>query len=254
MRLWLRFLQRIVQMNLLKELYQTNGKSGHEDEIKSIVRKEVSAVDATIAEDSFGNLFVTKGVAKEYPCVAAHLDEVHEPVQRHIVEENNRLFALDGDGNSIGIGADDKNGVWLALRLLKEVPIVKVALFVQEEKDGDLSGCRGSNACDLHWFNDVKYVIECDRKGCNDIVTFSEKAGIRLCDDNFIPQRLCIEYGYNPVNGGKTDVTALKQRGLAIPCCNISCGYYNAHSDEEYTVIGELLNCYDFVKKIVETI
>lgn len=53
------------------------------------------------------------------------------------------------------------------------------------------------------------------------------------------------------VSGGKTDVVALKMRGLKIPICNISCGYYNAHKNNEYTHFSELQNCLSFVKEIL---
>lgn len=61
-----------------------------------------------------------------------------------------------------------------------------------------------------------------------------------------------ISYNYQMVSGGKTDVVALKMRGLKIPVCNISCGYYNAHKNNEYTHFSELQNCLSFVKEILE--
>ena len=241
-------------MNLLKELYLTNGKSGHEEPIKAIAWREMSQLDAVVEEDDFGNMFIVKGKASKYACVVAHLDEVHIPCDQRLVEHDGMISAEDFDGQPVGIGADDKNGIWIALRLLHEVDTLKVAFFVQEEKDGDLAGCRGSKACDIGWFDDVRYIIQCDRKGNSDIVTFSEKADIRLCDDGFIPENIRTKYGYMPANGGSTDVVALKRRGLPIPCCNISCGYYNAHTEKEYTVVSELYNCYVFVKAIVESV
>ena len=60
-----------------------------------------------------------------------------------------------------------------------------------------------------------------------------------------------ISYNYQMVSGGKTDVVALKMRGLKIPVCNISCGYYNAHKNNEYTQFSELQNCLSFVKEIL---
>ena len=241
-------------MELLKKMYRTNSKSGNEDAIKVIVQCELSQMDVNVTEDGMGNLFVTKGKAEKYPCVAAHLDEVHQPCLRNLQETDGMVFATDEKGERVGIGADDKNGVWIALQLLREVAVLKVAFFVQEEKDGELSGCRGSNACDLSWFDDVRYILQCDRKGNSDIVTYSKKSDIRLCDDNFIPAEIRDPYGYVPVIGGKTDVVALKLRGLSIPCCNISCGYYNAHKPEEYTVLDDLLKCYEFVHHIISTL
>ena len=134
---------------------------------------------------------------------------------------------------------------------MRSEPILKVALFVQEEKLGTIAGCRGANACDLSFFNNVKYILECDRKGAHDVVAIG-KGDIQLCESNFIPQNILDKYDYQMVSGGKTDVVALKMRGLKIPVCNISCGYYNAHKNNEYTQFSELQNCLSFVKEILE--
>ena len=238
-------------MQLLKQLYQINSKSGHEDEIKRFVLQYLKGLPLSIYEDNIGNLFITKGIAEYYPCIAAHLDEVHFPQRRILHEINGIVCATDDKRNRIGIGADDKNGIWIALQLLQSEELLKVALFVQEEKDGEIPGCRGSKACDLHFFDNVKFVVQCDRKGNSDIVTFNEKYNVRLCNDDFIPLGLQQKYGYKPVNGGTTDVVALRNRGLAIPCCNISCGYYNAHKPEEYTVYSHLFKSCNFAKDIL---
>ena len=240
-------------MQILKQLYLINSYSGHEDEIKRFVMSQLEDLELSVEEDGFGNIFVTKGQSESYPCVAAHLDEVHLPQKRNLHEEDGVIYAVDDNGCRVGIGADDKNGVWIVLRLLREVEVMKAVLFVREEKATYEGYRHGSDDCSLSFFDDVKYVMQCDRRGSGDLVTYCSKKEIRLCDDDFIPASIMQKFGYVPVEGGVTDVVHLRQRGLSVPCCNISCGYYNAHSDEEYTVIGELLNCYDFVKKIVET-
>lgn len=63
-------------MELLKRLYKISSKSGMEDRIKSFVLDCVSDVNLKIDTDDIGNLFITKGLAETYPCVAAHLDVV----------------------------------------------------------------------------------------------------------------------------------------------------------------------------------
>lgn len=242
-------------MNILTKLYAINSKSGHEEEIKCFVLKQIADLNLQIEEDEYGNILITKGMAKSYPCVAAHLDEVHEPVARRVLVDGNKIYALDENlQQQVGIGADDKNGVWIVLRLLQQVDVLKAALFVREEK-GTCEGYRhGSDDCDLAFFNDVKYVLQCDRKGSGDWVTFNTKYQIRLCEDDFIPPEILRQFGFSPVEGGVTDVVHLKQRGLEIPCCNISCGYYNAHKPEEYALFSELQNSFSFVKKILETL
>ena len=241
-------------MESLRSLYRINSKSGREDDIRRFVLSQLGELNLSIWEDKIGNLFIIKGKTDIYPCIAAHLDEVHHPQKRNLIDVDGVIYAVDDNGERVGIGADDKNGVWVAMQLLRSEPVLKVVLFVQEEKDEELSGCHGSKACDLEFFNNVKYVIQCDRKGGSDIVTYSEKAELLLCNEDFIPRNLQQQFGYKPANGGITDVVALKQRGLSVPCCNISCGYYNAHKLDEYCVVSELRNCLSFVRCVVRSV
>lgn len=240
-------------MEILKQLYKISSKSGVEDRIKSFVLGCVSDVDLKVDTDDIGNLFITKGIADTYPCVAAHLDEIHDPCEREIVIEDDKIFTVNRLWNRVGCGADDKNGLWVIINLLHSEPILKVALFVQEERTGDIPGCRGARACDLSFFSDVKFVLECDRKGCSDVV-YIGKGETLLCEREFIPQNLLDYYGYEMVRGGKTDVVELKMRGLTVPVCNISCGYYDAHKNCEYSKFSELQNCLSFVRDILQSI
>lgn len=224
-----------------------------EDMIKSFILDYLSDVDMVIKTDDIGNLFITKGLAESYPCVAAHLDEIHSPCQREVVVDEDVIYTVDRLWNRVGCGADDKNGLWIIMNLLKIEPVLKAALFVQEERDGELAGCRGVRACDLSFFDDVRYVIECDRKGSSDVVSIG-KGETLLCDPDFIPQSILQKYGYEMVKGGKTDVVELKMRGLNIPVCNVSCGYYEAHKNSEYTKFSELQNCLLFVQEIIQNI
>ena len=203
-----------------------------------------------VKEDEIGNLFITKGVSDSYPCVAAHLDEIHSPCEREVVSDGDKIYTVDRLWNRVGCGADDKNGIWIILNLLRSEPILKVALFVQEERSGEMAGCRGAGACDLAFFDDVRYVIECDRKGASDVVSIGKGETV-LCDSDFIPLHILQQYGYQMVRGGKTDVVELKMRGLAIPVCNVSCGYYNAHKNSEYTLFSELQNSLAFVQAVI---
>lgn len=237
-------------LDLLKSLYAINSLSTHEQEMARFIIEQMKSIDVEVWQDEMGNVFVVKGRAEVYPCVAAHIDEVHAPCERNIVVADDMVYAYDDEGNRVGIGADDKNGIWIALNLLHTEPILKAAFFVHEEKFEGNAGCVGSGACDLSFFNDVKYVLECDRKGGSDLVYIGKD--IPLCEPDFVAAEIMSQYGYTPVVGGKTDVAKLKVRGLGKPCCNISCGYYNPHKENEYTMLGELYNCLAFVKSIIQ--
>lgn len=44
----------------------------------------------------------------------------------------------------------------------------------------------------------------------------------------------------------------LERKGLEVSCLNVSCGYYNAHTDEEITVKKDLMKSLLFVEHIIE--
>lgn len=43
----------------------------------------------------------------------------------------------------------------------------------------------------------------------------------------------------------------MKRNGLEVSCVNLSCGYYEPHTDNEYTILADLCKCYRFVRHII---
>ena len=144
-----------------------------------------------------------------------------------------------------GIGADDKNGIWIALKCLEKYECIKVAFFVSEE-----IGCVGSRNADLGFFEDTRFVIEPDRREYEDLIT--DISFTSLCSNDFLRDIGFERFGYKEKPGMMTDVLELKERGLGVSCINLSCGYYEPHSDEEFTVKKDLLNCLRLVEHIIE--
>lgn len=58
------------------------------------------------------------------------------------------------------------------------------------------------------------------------------------------------EWGYWKTSGGLTDVTVLKEKGLGISACNMSCGYYNPHTKGEWVEPNHVAACLGFVTDI----
>ena len=79
-------------------------------------------------KDKNGSVYVTKGNADMFPCVVAHIDTVHEPVEMVVNEETLpnaqgelklSLKAYEKEtGIPTGIGGDDKAGVFICLKML----------------------------------------------------------------------------------------------------------------------------------------
>lgn len=232
-------------MELLKKLYEINSQSEHIDAMREFICQQLETTKAKIEDDEYGNIFVTRGKSEQYPCLLAHMDEVHEPAKRVIMVNGNVIKAVDSTGQPIGCGADDKNGIWIILKMFLETHLSMKAVFFADEE----IGCNGSYYCDMSFFNDVSFIMALDRRGGNDLVTVG--FGFRLSDDNYWDSATLKRFGYTPTKGGMTDVVELRARGLNIPSCNISVGYYNAHRPTEYTKISELRKAYVFTKAMM---
>lgn len=239
-------------MKLLRKLYQIHSPSGREGKLIRFICNWIkyNVPDARIALDqSTGNLYITKGVADTYAVLCAHLDQVQRKYPRDytVVQTEHIIFGYSPKTRSYcGLGADDKNGIWIVLKCLQKYPALKVCLFTSEEV-----GCVGSSHADMDFFKDAKYVIQADRRGAHDLVTnigFTE-----LCSDEFLADIPYHKYGYAITDGLSTDVGQLKENGLEVSCINLSAGYMEPHTDREYTVIADLLNCKDFVEEIIST-
>ena len=239
-----------MKMELLKQLYKIHSPSENERAMKRFIRKSIRKhiPDAEIRTDRKGNLYVIKGMAETYPCIVAHLDQVQREHSRDFIpiETKELIFGYSPRSRKQeGLGADDKNGIWIALKCLEKYDTLKVAFFVEEE-----IGCRGSNEADMDFFKDVRFVIQPDRRGYKDLITTI--GWTDLCSDDFLKATGYEKFGYQETEGLMTDILTLKERGLEISCINLSCGYYEPHTDREFTVKKDLLNCLKLVEHIIE--
>lgn len=237
--------------SLLKQLFCIHSKSRHEGKIRKFIWNWIkqNVPSAFIKCDKLGNMYVTKGESETYPCIAAHLDQVQD---RH----SNDFWAYEAEDIIIGfspkhkeqqgLGADDKVGLWIGLKCLQKFDAIKLAFFVGEE-----IGCKGSQEADMDFFKDCRFVIEPDRRGANDLII--EIGWTPLCSDEFLKDIGYKKFGYKETEGMMTDIETLKDNGLAISCINLSCGYYDPHTDHEIVYKPAVSNCLAFVEHIIET-
>lgn len=236
-------------MKLLTDLYKISSPSQKEKDMVRFIANKLKQMSVAYHIDIYGNIYATKGQSQTYPCIVAHTDEVHQKRSRRYEVINFRdtiIFGFDTYKKQFeGIGADDKNGIWICLKCIEEYEHIKCVFFIGEEV-----GCIGSNHADMSFFDDCRYVLQCDRKGNSDFVTFI--SGMELCSAKFVKDINLRSHGYKETHGMQTDVATLKYRGLPVSCANISCGYYNPHSSEEYTRMIDLEKCLRLVRYIIE--
>ena len=240
-----------MNIQLLKRLYSIYSPSGKEQKMVKFLCSYIKQLsgDISVSKDEFGNLYVAKGEAESYPCLVSHIDQVSHCKHSKdfkAVETREVIFGYSPKNRRFeNLGADDKNGVFICLECLKKYDAVKVVFFREEE-----TGCRGSSEAVMSFFDDVRFVIQPDRKGDSDLVTSIGYAG--LCSEKFMEAIEPEKWGYMEENGLMTDILTLKENGLGVSCINVSCGYYNAHTDEEITVKKDLTKSLMFIEHIIE--
>ena len=160
-------------MELLKKLYKVYSPSGKERTMIKFIWNYTKRITGTKVEtDAAGNLYITKGEAESYPCIVAHLDQVQRLHSKDFttVETGEIIFGYSSRNKRLeGLGADDKNGIWIALKCLRKYDSLKLAFFVSEEV-----GCVGSGKAVMDFFNDCRFVIQPDRRGYLDFTMFSQ--------------------------------------------------------------------------------
>lgn len=240
----------MMNVDLLKELYTIFSPSGDTKKMRRFLKRAVKARGGDVVQDAKGNLLVTKGKAETYPCLAAHIDQVRNhthPKDFQVLQVDNILMGWSTKlKQQCGLGADDKNGVFICLNALDKYDNIKIAFFVDEE-----IGCCGSSVVDMSFFDDCRFVIEPDRRDGYDFI--SCMSGVDVCSDDFIKASGFGDFGYKFDEGSVTDVLTLLERGLKISCLNLSCGYYHPHTDQEVTDIDELENCQNLVFHMIDT-
>jgi tripeptide aminopeptidase len=247
----------------LKEVLSIPTKTYQEDLMIQYLVEYLQSKNYDYTVQDNGNIYVTKGTADWYPCVIAHTDTVHTITDMVVREE--MLENVRGElkpsfkayhretGRPVGIGGDDKCGVYACLDLLEQLDVLKVAFFVSEE-----TGCHGSRKADPEFFSNVGYAIQYDAPESWMVTEYCW--GVKLFDrdseffekispfltEHMGPEHELMKHPY-------TDVSQITGK-FNIACINFSCGYYDYHTPNEYVVIEDLFNSIEMGKKMIESL
>ena len=176
-------MNKTIDWRLLKKLYAIHSPSGKEDKMIAFLISYLKSLPGVkLGRDSYGNLYAWKGESESYPCIVAHLDQVqrNHPRDFRAIETRDIIFGYSAKEHSIcGLGADDKNGIIICLEAFKKYDCMKVVFFKEEE-----TGCHGSSRAEMKFFEDCRYVIQCDRRGNSDLIT--NIGCTDLCSEKFI--------------------------------------------------------------------
>ena len=158
--------------------------------------------------------------------LVAHLDTMHSKLPNMIL--------YDKDQNTVsspnGIGGDDRCGVYMIFEIIKKFNCS--VLFCEDEEDGGI-GANKFVKTDLARTLDFNYIIEFDRANANDAVFYS-------CD-NYDFEKFITRDFYKINYGTYSDICDIAPV-IGCAAVNLSCGYYKAHTKDEYVVLSDMEN------------
>ena len=167
--------------------------------------------------------------------LVAHLDTVHRALPETI------CYSADGTVmmSPQGIGADDRAGVYMILRLIQSChcPV----LFCEDEETG---GCGARAFTKSGIVPDVNYIVELDRVGNNDAVFYQ-------CRNRQFEQYIN-GFGFQTAFGSFSDISILAPH-LNLAAVNLSTGYYHAHQPGEYVRLDEVEDLVGRIAKLLQT-
>ena len=187
--------------------------------------------------------------------LVAHMDTVYDHEYRRYgyfkyeqkQDINNKQIFYDNDQQVIwspqGLGADDKAGIYLILRLLQNNLRPHVLFTTDEEIGGFGAESFAQDYKKVLKRSDIKYIIELDRQGKEDCV-FYDCANEEF--ENFINS-----FGFITEYGSFSDISTICP-ACGIAGVNLSVGYYQEHTLGEYMSILQNDKIYDIIYYMVK--
>lgn len=168
--------------------------------------------------------------------LVAHLDTVHKELPHQIFYDE----TTEALSSPEGIGGDDRCGVYMVLEIIKKFNCS--VLFCEDEEIGTV-GANKFIDTDMAQILKFNYIIEFDRKGNNDAVFYD-------CDNPNFEEFITKDF-FKTAHGSFTDISILAPF-FGCAAVNLSCGYYNAHTKDEYIIIPEMLTVIEEACAILE--
>lgn len=194
--------------------------------------------------DEWGNIYVNfRNETRGTPIVVAHTDNVLHGERLPVMSlDGKRIFG----GNGVGIGFDDKAGIICAIEIWRRMKKKGVRfIFTADEEVGGV----GAQHVPANKIEDAAYIVEMDRRGRNDVIDVSGYT--RLASKEFV--KIWEDMGFKTATGTFTDLNELKETAPLVNMVNLSCGYYNAHTNDEYLDIEQFETNVDKIFDMIST-
>lgn len=179
--------------------------------------------------------------------LSAHLDQVktNGKAEHFFIFDNKIIKGYNKNYQRTSLGADDKNGVWIILKMLENCSQLDFIISCGEEV-----GCVGIKELEqagvLNCISDKQICLVLDRKGNKDIL----KGGASDVYCSTLAQDLCnfIDDNMFVTKGSISDTRVICKHCESV---NMSTAYFNPHTENEETDFDALQNLLDIVSNIV---
>lgn len=234
-------------METLIKLYEFESVHGSDDEkaIADFVEKFLEEHDRTYTRIG-NNIFSLDD--PDAPIFSAHLDQVktNGKAVHFVVTPEETIEGYNKDWEQTSLGADDKNGVWLILKLIEAG--LDINFIISE---GEESGCLGIEHLNalghLKAITEDMFCIVLDRRGDSEILRSG--SGTAFCST--LAQDLCnfFKGEYTVGTGSLSDTATICKYCESV---NMSVAYYEPHMATEYTDWTRLQEILEDLKQVVE--
>lgn len=213
---------------------------------KWIPEREVVAYlrwwNRNLKTDEYWNLYL---INPGTPLICAHMDTVQQQ------DSVDRLYTLRLKGwiikaDNAVIWWDDKCWIAIAMELYEQLGDRISLLFTRQEE----TGCNWArDFCNNHWdlVKQCTYCLVLDRRWAWDIIWYDNSYCSKEFEDEIA--RLTKDFWYKPAKWYASDTGCIAK---IINWVNLSVGYYNPHTKQEYIRCDELKNAYEAAYYIVE--
>lgn len=163
---------------------------------------------------------------------SSHTDTVHAKGGRQRITYGGGMLSLSPNADSSCLGADCTAGVWLMRQMiLREVPGLYI-FHAAEEVGGIGSHHIAIETPEL--LDGIDYAIALDRRGTTSVITHQ---GARCASDAFgraLADQLSTKGHTFQLDSGGTFTDTANYTDIVPECTNLSVGYHNAHTANEY--------------------
>lgn len=243
-------IKKLKKLVLIPQVFQTGKKK------EQLIIDYLKEWNPNLKEDAMGNLYLFK---KGAPLICAHMDTVQYQTELNkildwnlyiwpgIYTKKNKEIHWDIMMANFQMWADDKCGIAIAMELYEATKGWVSLLFTVQEESWMHWVRYFCNSPITKWYlEEAPYCLISDRRNGGDLLWYQHN----YCSKEFETKALetFSRFWYKSARWLACDANVLFSH---INCLNLSCGYYEPHSSDDYVILAEFQNCFNAMLSFV---